>query len=239
MAEDQLASRKYVSNLPPDATLKALVAAINARWICEQPHRQLKEELGLDHFEGRSWTGLHRHALMTMIAYTFLQSRRRLKAAGRKRKSRWTAASTEPAGYQAGRSGRSHVSPWSRPASIRTPASSGASIEDLPAARRAAAPPSPMTACASRTFPPMHRHPRRSDEQRPRGSWRPKGRLAWFVTLAPDEVADASTLVHSTSRRSSTRCRSSHARVVGRTPLRRRFVNGRTADSTTAHQEIA
>jgi hypothetical protein len=47
--------------------------------------QQLKEELGLDHFEGRSWTGLHRHALMTMIAYAFLQSRR-LKAAGRKKK---------------------------------------------------------------------------------------------------------------------------------------------------------
>jgi hypothetical protein len=35
--------------------------AIKARWICEQAHQQLKEELGLDHFEGRSWQGLHRH----------------------------------------------------------------------------------------------------------------------------------------------------------------------------------
>jgi SRSO17 transposase len=75
----------YVSNLPVDATLKALAAAIKARWICEQAHQQLKEELGLDHFEGRSWTGLHRHALMTMIAYAFLQSRR-LTAAGRKKR---------------------------------------------------------------------------------------------------------------------------------------------------------
>ncbi|CAH0356599.1 IS701 family transposase ISNha1 [Sphingobium sp. CECT 9361] len=86
----------YVSNLPADATLKALAAAIKARWICEQAHQQLKEELGLDHFEGRSWTGLHRHALMTMIAYAFLQSRR-LQAAGRKKKSRRTAAATEHA----------------------------------------------------------------------------------------------------------------------------------------------
>ena len=74
----------YVSNLPADATIKTLAATIKARWVCEQAHQQLKEELGLDHFEGRSWTGLHRHALMTMIAYAFLQSRR-LKAAGRKR----------------------------------------------------------------------------------------------------------------------------------------------------------
>jgi len=91
----------YVSNLPADATLKMLAAAIKARWICEQAHQQLKEELGLDHFEGRSWTGLHRHALMTMIAYAFLQSRR-LKAAGRKKKSRWAAATTQYASDQTG-----------------------------------------------------------------------------------------------------------------------------------------
>ena len=62
-----------------------LAATIKARWICEQAHQQLKEELGLDHFEGRSWQGLHRHALMTMIAYAFLQHRR-LAQAGRKKK---------------------------------------------------------------------------------------------------------------------------------------------------------
>lgn len=90
----------FVSNLPADTKLKMLAAAIKARWICEQAHQQIKEELGLDHFEGRSWIGLHRHALMTMIAYAFLQSRR-LKAAGRKKKSRWTAATTEHASHQA------------------------------------------------------------------------------------------------------------------------------------------
>jgi hypothetical protein len=42
---------------------------MKARWICQQPHQQLKEELGLDHFKGRSWAGLHRHALMTMIDF--------------------------------------------------------------------------------------------------------------------------------------------------------------------------
>jgi SRSO17 transposase len=88
--------------------LKMLAATIKARWVCEQAHQQLKEELGLDHFEGRSWTGLHRHALMTMIAYAFLQSRR-LRAAGRKKKSRGTTATTEYAGHQA-----------SHPRSLRT-----------------------------------------------------------------------------------------------------------------------
>lgn len=39
---------------PADATIKTLAATIKARWVCEQAHQQLKEELGLDHFEGRS-----------------------------------------------------------------------------------------------------------------------------------------------------------------------------------------
>lgn len=75
----------YLSNLPAGTPVKDLAGAIKARWICEQAHQQLKEELGLDHFEGRSWTGLHRHALMTMMAYAYLQSRR-IAQAGRKKK---------------------------------------------------------------------------------------------------------------------------------------------------------
>jgi SRSO17 transposase len=67
------------------ASLRRLAGAVKARWICEQAHQQLKEVLGPDHFEGRSWTGLHRHAPMTMIAYAFLQSRR-LKQAKREKR---------------------------------------------------------------------------------------------------------------------------------------------------------
>lgn len=66
----------YLSNLPADADLHTLASAVKARWSCEQAHQQIKEELGLDHFEGRSWTGLHRHALLAMIAFVFLQQRR-------------------------------------------------------------------------------------------------------------------------------------------------------------------
>jgi SRSO17 transposase len=66
----------YLSNLPPRTSLRALAAAIKARWVCEQGHQHLKQELGLGHFEGRSWTGLHRHALMTCMAFAYLQHRR-------------------------------------------------------------------------------------------------------------------------------------------------------------------
>jgi len=84
----------YLANLPAATSLRTLAATIKARWICEQAHQQLKEELGLDHFEGRSWQGLHRHALMTMLAFAFLQHRR-LKTARRGKKNQWTAASTK------------------------------------------------------------------------------------------------------------------------------------------------
>jgi SRSO17 transposase len=90
----------YLANLPAKTDLRALAATIKARWVCEQAHQQLKEELGLDHFEGRSWQGLHRHALMTMIAYAFLQHRR-LAAAKRKKNHRRSATSANPAGRKA------------------------------------------------------------------------------------------------------------------------------------------
>lgn len=84
----------YLANLSAKTDLRTLAATIKARWVCEQAHQQLKEELGLDHFEGRSWQGLHRHALMTMIAYAFLQYRR-LKTAGREKKNQRAATSTD------------------------------------------------------------------------------------------------------------------------------------------------
>ena len=98
----------YLANLPAGTALRTLAATIKARWICEQAHQQMKEELGLDHFEGRSWQGLHRHALMTMIAYAFLQHRR-LEEAGRKKKNRRSAASTKPT-RRAQRHRQSHAS---------------------------------------------------------------------------------------------------------------------------------
>jgi SRSO17 transposase len=71
--------------------------------------QQLKEELGLDHFEGRSWQGLHRHALMTMIAYAFLQYRR-LNTARREKKNQRATAKTNLASRTSGHS-RTHRSP--------------------------------------------------------------------------------------------------------------------------------
>src|SRR5215217_5267995 len=60
-------TKYYLSNLPAETPLEELAATIKARWVCEQAHQQLKEELGLDHFEGRSWRGLHHHALLCRL----------------------------------------------------------------------------------------------------------------------------------------------------------------------------
>jgi SRSO17 transposase len=67
----------YVSNLPPTTQLRTLVRAAHQRWAIEQQYQQLKEELGLDHFEGRSYPGWQRHVVLTALAYTWLQQERR------------------------------------------------------------------------------------------------------------------------------------------------------------------
>jgi SRSO17 transposase len=61
-----------LSNLPADTPLTVLVAGWRGRWDIECGYRQLKHELGFDHFEGRSWRGFHHHAVMTFLAYGFL-----------------------------------------------------------------------------------------------------------------------------------------------------------------------
>lgn len=66
-------TRYYLANHSPRTSLRVLVRLIRSRWSCEQAHMQLKQEIGLDHFEGRNWTGLHRHALLSQIALCFLQ----------------------------------------------------------------------------------------------------------------------------------------------------------------------
>jgi SRSO17 transposase len=64
---------KYAfSNLPEDTRRVTAVRLWKSRWPVEQGYQQMKEELGLDHFEGRSWRGFHHHACMVMLAYGFL-----------------------------------------------------------------------------------------------------------------------------------------------------------------------
>ena len=64
---------KYAfSNLPADTSRIKAVRLWRERWKIEQGYQQMKEELGLDHFEGRSWRGFHHHAALVMLAFGFL-----------------------------------------------------------------------------------------------------------------------------------------------------------------------
>jgi SRSO17 transposase len=106
----------YLANHPADTPLEVLATLIKARWVCEQMHQQMKDELGLDHFEGRSWRGLHHHALLCQLAFAFLQH---LRLGGKKRpdptRAR-TATPPEPAGDPAAHRGGSDPHPPALPA---------------------------------------------------------------------------------------------------------------------------
>lgn len=79
---------KYAfSNLPADTSRLRAVRLWRERWKIEQGYQQMKEELGLDHFEGRSWRGFHHHAALVMLAFGFLaleQHRAKTKTALKK-----------------------------------------------------------------------------------------------------------------------------------------------------------
>ena len=69
--------RKYwMSNLPEKTRLRELVALAKQRWIIERDYEELKQELGLGHFEGRGWRGFHHHATLCIAAYGFLVAER-------------------------------------------------------------------------------------------------------------------------------------------------------------------
>jgi SRSO17 transposase len=77
-------AKYYLCDLPKSTSLRQLVATARGRWRVEQDYQQMKEELGLDHFEGRNWTGWHHHVTMVMLAHLFLrleQKRRSSKSA--------------------------------------------------------------------------------------------------------------------------------------------------------------
>ena len=70
----------YVLNLEATASLTQLVRLARSRWPIEQQYRELKDELGLDHFEGRTYPGWAHHTVLTAAAFTFLQLERRRSA---------------------------------------------------------------------------------------------------------------------------------------------------------------
>ncbi len=62
----------WFSVLPKTTSLSRLVLLAHARWVIEQFYEDAKQECGFDHYQGRSWDGLHRHLALVMLAYSFL-----------------------------------------------------------------------------------------------------------------------------------------------------------------------
>ena len=70
--EEKEPTKYWLSNLPASISLRKLVAIAKLRWRIERDYEELKQELGLGHFEGRNWRGFHHHASLCIAAYGFL-----------------------------------------------------------------------------------------------------------------------------------------------------------------------
>jgi SRSO17 transposase len=93
-------TKHWLSNLPPATTLKRLVHAAKARWIVERDYQELKQEIGLGHYEGRGWRGFHHHASLCVAAYGFLVAERCLFPPQRRFRRQQIGAPALPCGFQ-------------------------------------------------------------------------------------------------------------------------------------------
>jgi SRSO17 transposase len=74
--QDERPSKFHLSNLPETTKLQELASLVHLRFRIEQDYGHLKDDLGLDHFEGRSWNGFHHHLALCSAAYAYLITRR-------------------------------------------------------------------------------------------------------------------------------------------------------------------
>lgn len=74
--DQEAPTRYWLSNLPEDIAFDKLVDIAKLRWRIERDYQELKQEVGLGHYEGRGWRGFHHHATLCIAAYGFLISER-------------------------------------------------------------------------------------------------------------------------------------------------------------------
>jgi SRSO17 transposase len=96
--EEKRPFKFYFSNLPGSTSLRRLVTLIKLRWRVERDYQELKSEIGLDHFEGRTWRGFHHHATLCAVAHGFLALRRALFPPEKGQVDAGTGAPTSTAG---------------------------------------------------------------------------------------------------------------------------------------------
>ena len=93
-------TKYWFSNLPPRTPLKRLVHVARARWRIERDYQELKQEIGLGHYEGRSWRGFHHHASLCIAAYGFLVAERCLFPPPRRFTPDWVTPPALPQGFR-------------------------------------------------------------------------------------------------------------------------------------------
>jgi SRSO17 transposase len=93
-------TKYWLSTLPKDITFRKLVDLTKLRWRIERDYQELKQEVGLGHFEGRGWRGFHHHATLCIAAYAFLVSERETIPPSRPRPSALFKELAIPQGYR-------------------------------------------------------------------------------------------------------------------------------------------
>jgi len=93
-------TKYWLSNLPKDIAFRQLVDIAKLRWRIERDYQELKQEVGLGHFEGRGWRGFHHHATLCVAAYGFLVSERETIPPSRPRSAALFAELAVPDGYR-------------------------------------------------------------------------------------------------------------------------------------------
>ena len=93
-------SKYWLSNLPPRTALRDLVYIAKARWVIERDYQDLKQEIGLGHYEGRGWRGFHHHASLCIAAYGFLVAERCLFPPQQRFTRQRLRAAALPKGFQ-------------------------------------------------------------------------------------------------------------------------------------------
>src|SRR3954462_12104767 len=93
-------AKYWLSTLPAGTRLKELVALAKQRWMIEQNYEELKQELGLGHYEGRGWRGFHHHATLCIAAYGFLISERGALPPSGQRRAVFSEEPAVPDGYR-------------------------------------------------------------------------------------------------------------------------------------------
>jgi SRSO17 transposase len=93
-------TKYWLSTLPSDIGFCELVDFAKLRWRIERDYLELKQEVGLGHFEGRGWRGFHHHATMCIAAYGFLVSERETIPPSRPRRTAPFQTPALPEGYR-------------------------------------------------------------------------------------------------------------------------------------------